>query len=65
MKLGPGRDPAGQLGFKVHVDVLEFGFPREHSSGDFLADLIEPAQDALELRSREQADFLEHSRMGL
>lgn len=63
MEFGPRRDAAGQLGFDIHVDVLEHGFPAELACLDLPGDGIEAAEDGLEFAASQEPSPLQHGGM--
>ena len=62
--LAPAGLAAGQRGLDVHVDVFQLLLPLKPARGDFPGDLVKGAFDLEEFGFGEQADFMQHGRMG-
>ena len=64
VQLGPGRLAPGQLGLKVHVDVLKRLVPLKPAGLDIVADGLERTDDALGLGLGEHTDAPKHGGVG-
>jgi len=62
--LAGDADPLGKARLDVHVHVFKRHRPFEPAVGNFLFNLIQPLQQAVQILITQYTDFMQHARMG-